>query len=294
MTESNATDTLLNVQGLSKSYADFTLSDVDLSVESGCVTGFIGGNGAGKTTTIKVILGLIEPDGGTIELFGQCVSMESAAMQQLKQRIGVVFDTCAFPREMTVGDVGALGRAAFTNWDAPLFERLTREFELGAKKNAGQLSRGMGMKLTLAFAMAHHPALLILDEPTAGLDPMARDGVLDMLRAFMAYDGHGILMSSHITSDLEKIADRIVCIDRGRIAFDMPKDEISDMAGIAHCRTAEFEAIAEPGMRSIRREYGVDLLVSDRFAFSSAHPDIAVDKAGIDDYMALILKGETR
>ncbi len=294
MTSTNTTGTLLNVQGLSKTYGDFTLSGVDLAVESGCVTGFIGGNGAGKTTTIKAMLGLIRPDAGTIELFGQRVSMESPAMQHIKQRIGVVFDTCAFPTEMTIADISAMGRAAYTNWDRQLFERLNREFELTPKKKVGQLSRGMGMKLTLAFAMAHHPALLIMDEPTAGLDPIARDGVLEMLRGFMAYDGYGILISSHITSDLEKIADRIVCIDGGRIAFDMPKDEITDAAGVARCRSAEFEAAAEPGMRYMRREYGVDLLVADRFAFAEAHPGITVDKASIDDYIALTLKGETR
>ncbi len=294
MATSNTTDALLKVQGLSKTYGDFVLSDVNLAVSRGCVTGFIGGNGAGKTTTIKAALGLIKPDAGEIELFGQHVAMESATMQELKQHIGVVFDTCAFPRDMTVAGAGVLGRAAYRNWDKQLFEQLTREFELAPKKRAGELSRGMGMKLTLAFAMAHHPALLILDEPTAGLDPIAREGVLDMLRRFMAYDDHGILMSSHITSDLEKIADRIVCINGGRIAFDMPKDEISDVAGIARCRTAEFEEVAAPGMRYIRREYGIDLLVADRFAFSSAHPGIVVDKASIDDYMALTLKGEIR
>ena len=285
---------LLTITGLEKRYAGFNLDAVDIRVAPGHVTGFIGSNGAGKTTTIKAALGIIRADAGTIELFGEPTTSDSARLQRMKERIGVVFDTCAFPTDATVKDIALLGRTTYAAWDQPLFDSLAAAFELNRRKRVKQLSRGMGMKLSLAFALAHHPDLLILDEVTAGMDPVAREEVLEILRSFVADGSRGILMSSHITSDLEKLADEIVCIDKGRIVFTMEKDDICDMAGIARCRAAEFEAVAQPGMRFIRREYGIDLLVADRFAFTNSHPEIPCDRAGVDDYMAITLKGETR
>ena len=156
----------------------------------------------------------------------------------------------------------------------------------------------MGMKLSLAFALAHRPDLLVLDEATAGLDPLARDEVLDLLRGFMEEEGHAILMSTHITTDLEKIADEVVCIDEGRLAFSAPKDAICDDAGIARCRTADLERLASSGafaagsLRALPRGMAVDVLVPDRFACARALPDVAVDRASIEDYMTIMLKGE--
>ena len=154
------------------------------------------------------------------------------------------------------------------------------------------------MKLQLACALAHEPSLLILDEATAGLDPIAREGLLDSLREFMAHDGRGILLSSHITSDLEKIADRIVCIDAGRIVFDMDKDAICDHAGIARCRKAEFRMLADGGfldegvVRFVERKTEVDVLVEDRLLFSSRFPEIVCERCSLDEWMQLFLKGE--
>ena len=160
----------------------------------------------------------------------------------------------------------------------------------------------MGMKLSLACALAHDPQVLILDEATAGLDPMARDEVLDMLREFVAVEDasgepcHAILMSSHITSDLDKIADEVVCIDEGRIVFSCAKDEICDLMGVARCRAADVEhMLASPSapaeLRVLHHDYGADVLVPDRFEFARAFPQIPYDRVSIDDYMALMLKG---
>ena len=152
----------------------------------------------------------------------------------------------------------------------------------------------------MACALAHDPDLLILDEATAGLDPLAREEALDILRGYMRDERHGILMSSHITSDLEKIADYIVCIDAGRIVFAVEKDTITDLAGIAHCRATDYERIAKSGffapgeLRSMRHPYGIDVLAPDRFAFAENFKNIAVDKADIDVYMGMMLKGEVR
>ena len=291
-------DALIQANGLWKRYDDFHLKGIDIRVEAGTVVGLIGSNGAGKTTTIKMLLGILRPDEGDVRVLGCPVGSGSAPEGELKQRIGVVLDTCAFPDTSKVKDVATLGRFAYRNWDAHRFSALCERFELAPKKNVKELSRGMGMKLMLAFALSHDPKLLILDEATAGLDPMARDEVLDILREFMAAEGHAILLSTHITSDLEKIADEIVCIDDGKLVFDVPKDEICDVAGIAHCRERDLELIGKSAwtddrrVRKLKSGMSYDVLVPDRFAFAKAFPDIALDSASIDDYMTLTLKGE--
>lgn len=291
---------LLETENLGKRYEGFTLAGVNLAVEPGHIVGLIGSNGAGKTTTLKAILGLIAADMGTVRLFGQAVTPSSAALDELKARIGIVLDTCAFPATCRVADVAAIGRAAYPTWDNARFRDLAGTFGLPPKKKVSELSRGMGMKLTLAFALAHHPDLLVLDEATAGLDPLARDEVLALLRTFMETGERGILMSTHITSDLEKIADEVVCIDNGGLAFSTPKDAITDTAGVARCRAADLDAVLAAGlfapgaMRVLRRDFGTDVLVPDRFAFARAFPDIPVDAASIEDYLTLTLKGEPR
>ena len=289
---------LIRATNLTKRYDGFALEDVSLVVEPGFVVGLIGPNGAGKTTLLKSILGIVEPDAGSIRLFGE--HLDSANAPALKQRIGVVFDTCPFLTTMRVRDVARLGGTSFDAWDAPFFDDLCKRFGLDGKKHAKDLSRGMGMKLSLAFALAHHPELLILDEATAGLDPLARDEMLDLLRTFMEDERHGILIATHITTDLEKIADVIACIDGGRILFTAERDVICDAAGIAHCRTAELKAIADSAFASqnaslkmMRRNLGTDVLVPDRLAFAQAFPDISVERVSIEDYMALTLKGES-
>lgn len=291
---------LLKIGSLEKRYDGFSLSIAALSVAPGTVVGLVGSNGAGKTTTLKAALGLIAPDGGTIEMLGQRIAVGSSTIDKVKAQVGIVLDTCAFPSTFRVKDAATLGKAAYATWDQQLFYQLRDQFELPEKKTVAKLSRGMGMKLSLAFALAHHPQLLVLDEATAGLDPIAREEVLDILRRFMEYDGHGILMSTHITSDLEKIADEVVCIDNGRIVFDLEKEAISDQAAIARCRQQDMEAIVASGMfdegsmRFISHGFSTDLLVPDRFAFARQFPDIALDRATIEDYMTLSLKGEIR
>ncbi len=286
---------LLRIEHLSKRYPGFELSGVNITVSPGSVVGFIGSNGAGKTTTIKAALGLIKTNGGQVSILG--APPEDA---KARQRIGVVFDSNAFPDNITVADAGLIMRGAYTEWQDATFASFIERFELNPKQKVKELSRGMGMKLSLAGALSHNAELLILDEPTAGLDPLARDEALEYLREFMAEEGHGILMSSHITSDLEKIADYIVCIDHGRIIFSVEKDTITDQAGLAQCRSAEFETLCTSGffapgkLRFIRNTYGTTVLIPDRKAFAENFNSIAVDRLSIDDYMALMLKGETK
>ena len=293
---------LIEARGLTKHYDGFSLQDVSFTVDEGEIVGFVGKNGAGKSTTIKAILGLIKLDGGAAEVLG-APSAElgrSASAAQLKEGIGVVFDTVSMPGHLRIRDVGRIMARAYASWDAHAFGRLAREFDLDEAKQVKELSRGMGMKLSLACALSHGASLLILDEATAGLDPMARDEMLDRLRAFVEQPGHAVFMSSHITSDLERIADRVLCIDDGRITFDLAKDVITDEMGIARCRVADFERIAASGLipegelRWSKHEYGIDLLVPDRFAFGEKFPQVPVDRMTIDDYLTLTLKGGVR
>lgn len=290
----------LDIESLSKHYDGFELRDVNIKVEPGRVVGLVGSNGAGKTTTLKATLGIIEADEGSIHAFGHPVTPDSSLTDEAKARIGVVLDSCAFPESYRVKDVAALGKTAYPTWSQQTWNELVERFELPPDKTTEKLSRGMGMKLSLAFALSHAPDLLILDEATAGLDPMARDDVLDILREFMMEASHSILISSHITTDLERIADEIVCLDEGRVVFAVEKDAITDEAGIARLRESELEAVLESPMlassdaRFARHEHWVDLLVPDRFAFARAFPDIVVDRATVEEYMTLMLRGASR
>lgn len=285
-------------KGLAKRYDGFALGPLSLEVQTGTVVGLVGANGAGKTTLIKCLLSLIEPDAGHLVVLDDTLDEQADLNPATKERIGVVLDTCAFTQESRVRDIAQLGRVTYRTWDQSRFDELLSSSGIAPKKRVKDLSRGMGMKLSLAFALSHEPDLLILDEATAGLDPLARDEMLDMLRTFIEDGAHSIFMASHITSDLEKLADRIVCIDGGQIIFDLPKEAICDEAGIAHCREAQLAALVEGlcaeagGLRILREAYSVNVLVPDRFAFARAFPDIPVDKASLDDYLMMTLKGE--
>lgn len=292
---------LLRVRDLKKSYGDFALRGVNLTVPEGAVVGLVGSNGAGKTTLIKAVLGLVRPDGGSADLLGcDVLGASSKEAAHIRQDVGVVFDTCSFPSSFRVDDVRSVMSSVYRGWDDAVFDRYLEEFSLSRKKKVGQLSRGMGMKLSLACALAHGARLLILDEATAGLDPMAREEVLATLRAYMEPGDRGILMSTHITTDLERIADYVVCIDGGREVFSCEKDQITEGSAIARCRTTELEQVAASGffapgeLRFVRSPYGVDVLVPDRGAFARRFPEVALDRASVESYMALAIKGETR
>lgn len=285
-------------KGLAKRYDGFALGPLSLEVQTGTVVGLVGANGAGKTTLIKCLLSLIEPDAGHLVVLDDTLDEQADLSPATKERIGVVLDTCAFTQESRVRDIAQLGRVTYRTWNQSRFDALLSSSVIAPKKRVKDLSRGMGMKLSLAFALSHEPDLLILDEATAGLDPLARDEMLEMLRTFIEDGAHSIFMASHITSDLEKLADRIVCIDGGQIIFDLPKEAICDEAGIAHCREAQLAALVESpcaeasDLRILREAYSVNVLVPDRFAFGRAFPDIPVDKASLDDYLMMTLKGE--
>lgn len=287
---------LIEARGIIKHYDGFSLDNVSLSVGEGEVVGFVGKNGAGKSTTIKALLGLVKLDGGEGSILGVPSNELSRPVHAgTKERIGVVFDTISMPGHLRVADVGRVFSHAYASWNPRMFEQLTHDFDLTATKQVKELSRGMGMKLSLACALSHDARVLILDEATAGLDPMARDELLDRLLDFVAMPGRAILMSSHITSDLERIADRVLGIDGGRIIFDLAKDEITDEMGIARCRVAEFERICASGiipegqLRYRKNDYGIDLLVPDRFVFAEMKRAYLMEMTIFRDYIKQLM-----
>lgn len=290
---------LLELKGISRRVSDrFSLRDVAVAVEPGQIVGFVGANGAGKTTTIRAALGLIQLDAGEVHLFGQRCGADAPdeSQRHLRSRVGLVLDTCPFPSTLKVGQIEALVGPAHPTWDRETFAGFINRFGLDPKTKVKDLSRGMGMKLQLACALSHNAKLLVLDEATAGLDPMAREELLDELLAFVADGQHSVLLSSHITSDLDRTADRVICIDNGSIIFDLPREDITDRAGIARCtqsQAAELMACVE-GARAAHHAYSVDVLVPNRCETLEAFPEIPCDRATIDDYLRLMLKGASK
>lgn len=290
---------LLELKGISRRVSDrFSLRDVAVAVEPGQIVGFVGANGAGKTTTIRAALGLIQLDAGEVHLFGQRCGADAPdeSQRHLRSRVGLVLDTCPFPSTLKVGQIEALVGPAHPTWDRETFAGFINRFGLDPKTKVKDLSRGMGMKLQLACALSHNAKLLVLDEATAGLDPMAREELLDELLAFVADGQHSVLLSSHITSDLDRTADRVICIDNGSIIFDLPREDITDRAGIAHCtqsQAAELMACVE-GARAAHHAYSVDVLVPNRCETLEAFPEIPCDRATIYDYLRLTLKGASK
>ena len=214
---------LIEIKGLCKSYPGFVLDNVSFTVPQGYIMGFIGPNGAGKTTTIKSILGMVAMDGGEVSLFGEKVSTDSP---HLKEDIGVVMDLPFYVDDWKVKDVESAILPFYSKWNHDTFESLVRKFGIDKNKKVKELSRGMKVKLMLATALSHDAKLLILDEPTSGLDPVARDELMELLLQFVSDESKSVLFSTHITSDLEKVADFITFIIGGKIEFSGERDDL--------------------------------------------------------------------
>ena len=292
----------LAVKGLTKKYPDFNLDEVSFCVPRGTIVGIIGENGAGKSTIIRAILSLIEKDSGNIELLGRDESsigksnIDKSSIDFLtRNHVGVVFDGNNFPDTLSPGKLGKLLKNVYTAWDEKQYAALLERFSLPTDKKIRKLSRGMKMKLSIAAALSHSPELLILDEATSGLDPIVRDDILDILLEFVQDENHSVLISSHITSDLEKIADYIVFLHEGKVVFSRPKDELRYKYGIIKCGAAQFDAIDKSEILAWRkRDYEWQVLVADRRAAQEKYPAAVIDPATIDDIMLLFVKGEVQ
>lgn len=283
-------DAILQVNNLTKQYSDFKLNNVSFSVPKGTIMGLIGENGAGKSTTINAILDLIKKDDGTVTFWGQELSSDP---RRLKEDIGIVFDGINFYETLTPAKIGQISKAAYTQWDQHLYNEYLTKFQLPTKNEVKTFSKGMKMKLCIAVALSHHPKLLILDEATSGLDPVMRDDILDVFLDFVQDEQHSILMSSHITTDLEKIADYITFIHQGKVMFCKTKDELRYRYGIIRCGAALFDAIDKTEVLAYRKcDYQWDVLVADKEKARRKYKSAVVDDASIDDILLLYVKGE--
>ncbi len=280
----------LEIKGLAKDYGDFRLNDVSFSLPRGYVMGLIGPNGAGKTTVIKLILNLIQRDGGEIRIFGRDNLADEV---EVKSRIGFVHDTPFFYEHLSLARLKDTVAPFYLDWDDAQFQGLNREFGLPPGKRFGQLSRGTKMKFALAVALSHKAELLILDEPTSGLDPVFRRELLAKLRAFIQDAGKSVLFSTHVTSDLERIADFITFIKDGEIAFSTPREELLDrwavVKGGPEILRPENQGLFQ-GIR--RREFSVEALTDDADeARRLLGREAVIEKASLEDIMFYLTKG---
>ncbi|PWM25494.1 MAG: ABC transporter [Oscillospiraceae bacterium] len=283
---------LLEVHGLTRSYSGFTLDHISFSLASGSIMGLIGDNGAGKTTTLKLILNLIRRDEGEVILFGQD---NRSAEREIKQQIGVVFDECHFSDLLRPDDLDRIHAAIYRGWDSAYYRQLLDRFSLPLRGTIKSFSRGMKMKLSFCCAMAHHPRLLLLDEATGGLDPVARNELLDLLLGFIQDEDRSVLLSSHITSDLERICDTVGYLHAGKMAFCEEKDALLERMGILHCGEDQLSSLEPDACLRVRRhQFGCDVLIDGREALSRQHPDWVVDRATLEDIMVFYAKGERR
>ncbi len=283
----------LQVENLTKVYDGFKLDKVSFDVPKGMIVGLIGENGAGKSTTIKGILDLITRDGGNVTFWGKELHEGLPDAKALKEDIGVVFDEIYFCEGLSAAKIGKIAAKAYKQWDDNLYDEYLNRLGLPKKKAIKDFSKGMKMKLSIAIALAHRPKLLILDEATSGLDPIMRDDVLELFLEFVENEEHSILMSSHITTDLEKVADYITFIHKGKVLFNKPKDELRYEYGIIRCGKDAFEKIDKEDILAYRKEeYQWSVLVADKQKAKAKYKDEVVDDATIDEIMLIYVKGD--
>ncbi|MDV0443930.1 ABC transporter ATP-binding protein [Methanorbis rubei] len=280
----------IQVTGLTKTYQDFTLDKVSFAVPKGSIMGFIGENGAGKSTTIKAILNLIHRDAGTVEILGMDLETHE---KEIKERIGVVFDECCFHDNLNPADISKILGNIYQNWDEQLYQTYLKKFGLPEHKKIKDFSRGMKMKLSIAAALAHKPEVLILDEATSGLDPVVREEILDIFLEFIQNENHAVLISSHITSDLDKIADYLTFIHHGKIVFSAGRDELMDDMGIVKCSSDDLARISkEMIIRYRKNQFGCEVLIRNREGFVAAHPEMILDPVTTEAIMLFYSRGE--
>lgn len=281
-------DYCLQVENLSKNYSGFKLNNVSINIPSGSIMGFVGENGAGKTTTIKLILNLIKRDNGKIKILGLDNIKDEKA---IKEQIGVVFDESYFHDMLNITQVEKMLRNIYKNWDSQVYSNYIEQFKLPANKIIKEFSRGMKMKLSIAAALSHHPKLLMLDEATSGLDPIIRNEILDIFYNFIQDEKHSILISSHITSDLEKIADYITFIHNGEILLSAAKDELLENYVLIKCTLTDYETLDKSDIIGTRKNiFGYELLVHLQQNGRHKYDDFIKDKPSLEDILLFYVK----
>lgn len=282
----------IKAEGLVKDYGTFRLNNVDLLLPQGSIMGVIGDNGAGKTTMIKLLLNLIHRDSGSISMLGLDPIKDEKA---IKSQVGVVFDECCWSELLCPADIERVLRRLYPTWDTELFYSYLERFSLPAKKKIKEFSRGMRMKLSIAAALGSSPKLLLLDEATGGLDPIVRNEILDIFMEFIQDEEHSILMSSHITGDLEKVCDYICFLHQGEVLLCDQKDELLERYGILRCNERQLANVpAEYVISVMPHKFGCNVLVQNAVQLRHTRPEMVVDYATLEDIMLFYVKGERR
>jgi len=279
---------ILKVENLYKYYADFTLKNMSFSLPKGCIMGLVGENGAGKTTIIKLILNLIKKNGGAIKVFGIDNIVDE---QKIKQNIGVVLDESYFHDNLRPKDISIIMGSIYENWDKKIFFDYLSRFKLPQDKIVKDFSKGMKMKLSIAAALSHNPQFLILDEPTGGLDPIVRNEILDIFLDFIQDEEKSILFSTHVTSDLDKIADYITFIHDGELIFTKPKDDLIYNYGIIKCGATEFNKIDKKDIIGHRKnQFGYEVLINNKQNSKGKYESFVIDSANLEDIMLFYIR----
>ena len=273
----------IEIKGITKHYDGFTLDRVSFEVPKGSIMGYIGQNGAGKTTTIRSLLNIIPIDSGEIGILGLDHIKDDA---EIKQRIAVVFDELPFHDIFSANDMAKIFEGLYSQWDNGIYKEYLDRFHLPSRKKIGQFSKGMKMKLQVACALSHNAELLVMDEPTTGLDPVVRDEILHIFMEYLDTEDRSILMSSHITSDLEKIADSVTYIDKGKILVSGYKDEILEKHGVIKCSKEELKSIDPRDIVSIRiNDFGAEAMVYDKETISYKYNGLLIDPTSLEEIM---------
>ena len=285
-------DNILELHQVCKTFprTNFTLDHVSFSIPYGSIMGFVGENGAGKTTTIGCVLNTVSKDSGTIKIFGKELADTDT---ELKEKIGVVYDGDNFPAYWTAEQLSDVMQGLYANWDNDLFKKYLNDFRLLPNQKIKSYSRGMTMKLAVAAALSHHPQLLILDEATSGLDPIMRDDMLDVFLEFVQDENHSILLSSHITSDLEKISDYITFIHNGKLIMAASKNDLVYNFAVMRCKESQFLEL-DPGdiLAYRKKDYQIDVLVSNANEIQRKYRNAVIDHVSVDEIILLLVKGE--
>lgn len=283
-------DFALQIDNLCKSYknTDFALQNVSFNIPKGSIVGFVGKNGAGKSTTINAVLNIIHRDSGEVTFFRKAMTDASKLM---RNDIGVVFDTICFSGDLTPKKLERVLKDIYEHWDSTMFFSYLERFHIPLDKKIKTFSRGMTMKLSIGVALSHKATLLILDEATAGLDPVAREEILDVLLEFVEDERNSIFISSHISSDLEKIADYITFIDNGKIILTEKKDTLIYEYGIARMKQSDFDELdTSEYLAARKRGLQLEVLVGDKTRFSREYPNVVIDNATIDEILPLLTR----
>ena len=280
----------IELKNVSKSYKGFTLKNISFNVPQGSIVGLIGENGAGKTTTIKSILNITNAE-GKVTIFGKD---SKKVEKEIKNEIGVVLDDSFLSDYLTAKHVNSIMKDVYKTWNEGKYINLLKQFDLPKDKLIKDFSSGMKMKLKIATAIAHNPKLLILDEPTSGLDPVVRNEILDIFRKYIEEDEtRSILLSTHITSDLEHISDYIVFIEKGKMVFDLPTNELLENYGIIKCSKEDFSRLDEKDYIKYKKEkYQYEVLTSNKDTIRRKYNITTIDKPSIEEIMLFYIKGE--